>query len=111
MAAFSVTFDYLCPFARIANEVVLRALAAGADHQVDFRAFSLSQVHLGEGEQPVWLAEQPPSPGGALWAWAPAPPPRTAAPPPPPPGGGAAPRLRSCRPGPRPAPPPARRWR
>src|SRR5919197_5714504 len=61
MAAFSVTFDYLCPFARIANEVVLRALAAGADHQVDFRAFSLSQVHLGEGEQPVWLAEQPPS--------------------------------------------------
>src|SRR5919204_5143399 len=61
MAAFAVTFDYLCPFARIANEVVLRALDAGAGHQVDFRAFSLSQVHLGEGEQPVWLAEQPPS--------------------------------------------------
>ncbi|HYY81962.1 MAG TPA: DsbA family protein [Actinomycetes bacterium] len=61
MSRFAITFDYLCPFARIANEVVLRALRAGAPHEVEFRAFSLSQVHLEDGEQPVWSAERPPS--------------------------------------------------
>jgi predicted DsbA family dithiol-disulfide isomerase len=61
MTRVTVTFDYLCPFARIANEVVLRALRAGAPHEVDFRAFSLSQAHTEEGDEPVWRAERPPS--------------------------------------------------
>ena len=51
---FVITHDYLCPFARNAAEVVVRALETGAPFQPDFRAFSLSQVHLEEGEAPVW---------------------------------------------------------
>jgi hypothetical protein len=59
---FAITHDYLCPFARNAAEVVVRALQDGAPYQVDFRAFSLSQVHLEEGERPVWEpAESAPS--------------------------------------------------
>jgi hypothetical protein len=51
---FAITHDYLCPFARNAAEVVVRALETGDPFEVDFRAFSLSQVHLEEGEAPVW---------------------------------------------------------
>jgi protein-disulfide isomerase-like protein with CxxC motif len=61
MRRFTITFDYLCPFARNASEVVIRALDAGAPFEVDFRAFSLSQAHLDEGARPVWEAERPPS--------------------------------------------------
>ena len=61
MRRFTITFDYLCPFARNASEVVIRALEAGAPFEVDFRAFSLSQAHLEEGARPVWEAERPPS--------------------------------------------------
>jgi DSBA-like thioredoxin domain len=61
MRRFTITFDYLCPFARNASEVVIRALEAGAPYEVDFRAFSLSQAHLEEGARPVWEAERPPS--------------------------------------------------
>lgn len=57
MTRFAVNFDYLCPFAYIANDLTIRALRDGADHQVDFVAFSLSQVHLEEGATPVWEAE------------------------------------------------------
>ena len=45
MKAFSLNFDYRCPFARNANEHVLAALAAGADWQVSFRGFSLTAAH------------------------------------------------------------------
>jgi len=51
---FALTFDYLCPFARIASETALMALEAGDDHQLDLRAFSLTQVHLEDGAPPVW---------------------------------------------------------
>jgi hypothetical protein len=61
---FSITFDYLCPFAAIANEAVVMALRDGADHEVDFRAFSLGQVHLDEGDPPVW--ERPDGVSGVL---------------------------------------------
>jgi protein-disulfide isomerase-like protein with CxxC motif len=64
MTRFAVTYDYLCPFARIANEVVLKALDGSADHDVSFRPFSLSQVHLEEGDTPVWQTE--PRPSGVL---------------------------------------------
>lgn len=56
---FGVTFDYLCPFARNANEAVLSGIAAGEGWDVTFRPFSLSQVHVGEGEPPVWDRETP----------------------------------------------------
>lgn len=53
-ARFSVNFDYRCPFARNANEHVVAALDGGAPWQVDFLPFSLSQVHVPDGEPPVW---------------------------------------------------------
>jgi protein-disulfide isomerase-like protein with CxxC motif len=64
MTKFAITYDYLCPFARIANEIVIQALKDGADHEVAFHSFSLSQVHLEEGETPVWHTE--PRPSGVL---------------------------------------------
>lgn len=57
---FSITYDYLCPFARNANEHVLDSLAAGADWDVAFVPFSLSQVHAGDDGKPdVWDREDP----------------------------------------------------
>lgn len=47
--AFAVTFDYRCPFARVAHEHVLDGLAAGADWDVQFVPFSLSAV-----KEPTW---------------------------------------------------------
>ena len=55
---FHITFDYLCPFARIANETVVTALEDGADWEVGFRAFSLSQTKVAEGEPAVWERPQ-----------------------------------------------------
>ena len=60
-ARFALTFDYLCPFARIANETVAEALEDGVGWDVEFRPFSLSQVHIHDGEPDVWDRE----PGGA----------------------------------------------
>lgn len=52
--AFSVTWDYRCPFARLAHEHVLAGLVAGAPWEVTFVPFSLGQVHVGEGEADIW---------------------------------------------------------
>ena len=46
---FAVTFDYRCPFARIAHEHVLDGLAGGADWDVRFVPFSLSAA-----KDPTW---------------------------------------------------------
>lgn len=54
MLRFIVTYDYLCPFARNANEAVLSALAGGKAWEVSFRPFSLNQVHVHEGDPSVW---------------------------------------------------------
>ncbi len=51
---FAVTYDYRCPFARIAHDHVTTGLLGGADWQVTFLPFSLSQVHVEEGEPAVW---------------------------------------------------------
>jgi 2-hydroxychromene-2-carboxylate isomerase len=51
---FAVTWDYRCPFARIAHEHVLEALHGGADWDVTFVPFSLGQVHVAEGEPDIW---------------------------------------------------------
>lgn len=51
---FSINFDYRCPFARNAHEHVLDALECGADLDVTFKGFSLSQVHVEEGGTSVW---------------------------------------------------------
>jgi 2-hydroxychromene-2-carboxylate isomerase len=54
MTSFAVTWDYRCPFARNAHEHVLAGLADGADWDVTFVPFSLGQVHVAEGDPPVW---------------------------------------------------------
>jgi len=53
---FTVTYDYLCPFARNANEAIVEALQDGADWSVAFRPFSLSQNHNGPDDIDVWDA-------------------------------------------------------
>ncbi|HET9691660.1 MAG TPA: DsbA family protein [Acidimicrobiales bacterium] len=54
MTSFAVTWDYRCPFARNAHDHLLTALEAGADWQVEFRAFSLDQPHVADGEPSVF---------------------------------------------------------
>jgi hypothetical protein len=51
---FAVTWDYRCPFARNAHEAVVNGLRGGRDWDVRFWPFSLDQVHVEEGETPVW---------------------------------------------------------
>ncbi|MBM3674131.1 MAG: protein-disulfide isomerase [Actinobacteria bacterium] len=58
----AVTFDYRCPFARNGHEAVVNAMRDGADLDVRFLPFSLDQVHVEEGEAPVW--ERDPSTWG-----------------------------------------------
>ena len=54
LPAFSVTWDYLCPFARNAHEHLVEALRGGAEWDVTFTPFSLMQAHVEEGGTPVW---------------------------------------------------------
>ncbi|GGI09090.1 DsbA family protein [Egicoccus halophilus] len=63
---FGITFDYLCPFARNANEHVVTALRAGADWDVDFVPYSLAQGHVEEGQPDVWELEDPDTASGIL---------------------------------------------
>jgi 2-hydroxychromene-2-carboxylate isomerase len=52
--SFAITYDYRCPFARVAHEHVLDALAAEADWEVAFTPFSLGQAHVEDGQPDVW---------------------------------------------------------
>ncbi|MGH9303881.1 MAG: DsbA family protein [Acidimicrobiales bacterium] len=49
-----MTFDYRCPFARNAHEHVLSALEGGAPFSVSFVPFSLSQMHVEDGQPSVF---------------------------------------------------------
>jgi protein-disulfide isomerase-like protein with CxxC motif len=63
-SSFALTFDYLCPFARNANEFVVAGLRAGAAWDVTFTPFSLAQNGVREGEPDVWDAEDPTTAAG-----------------------------------------------
>jgi hypothetical protein len=52
--SFAVTWDYRCPFARIAHKHVVAALRDGADLDVTWVPFSLKQAHVGDDEPDVW---------------------------------------------------------
>lgn len=52
--SFAVTWDYRCPYARNVHEHVITALGAGSDWDVSFVPFSLSQVHVEEGQPDAW---------------------------------------------------------
>jgi predicted DsbA family dithiol-disulfide isomerase len=49
-----VTFDYRCPFAYNGNLAVINAIRGGSDIAFRFVPFSLDQVHVPEGEPPMW---------------------------------------------------------
>jgi hypothetical protein len=52
--SFALTYDYRCPFARNVHEHVVAGLRGGAEWDVDFAPFTLSQIHTEEGDLPVW---------------------------------------------------------
>jgi hypothetical protein len=54
LSSFAVTWDYRCPFARNAHDHIVTALQGGTDWDVRFVPFSLNQVHVAEGDPPVW---------------------------------------------------------
>lgn len=58
--SFAITYDYLCPFARIANETLVDMLESGADYEVTFTPFSLTQNHRADGDPAVWDPGQSP---------------------------------------------------
>ncbi len=64
--SFQITFDYLCPFARNANEHVIEGLRSGADWDVRFLPFSLAQGHVEEGDPDVWDRAEPDAASGVL---------------------------------------------
>lgn len=54
MSAFSLSYDYRCPFAKNIHLHVVAALRAGAEYAVTFVPWSLSQGHRPEGAPDVW---------------------------------------------------------
>lgn len=64
--SFGITFDYLCPFARNANEHVIAGLRAGADWDVSFVPYSLAQGHVPDGAPAIWEHDDPNAASGIL---------------------------------------------
>jgi protein-disulfide isomerase-like protein with CxxC motif len=56
---FILTYDYLCPFARNANEHAVTALRSGVGMEITFLPFSLAQSHVEEGEPAIWGSKNP----------------------------------------------------
>lgn len=63
---FGLTFDYLCPFARNANEFVLTALTAGAPFDVTFTPFSLAAGHFDDGSKAFFASPDNDNASGVL---------------------------------------------
>ncbi len=53
-ATFGITYDYLCPFARNANEHVVTGIRHGAPWDVDFAPLSLTQLKAAEAGTARW---------------------------------------------------------
>lgn len=54
MISFDLSFDYRCPFAKNIHLHAVDALRAGADFDVTFVPWTLSQGHRAEGAPDVW---------------------------------------------------------
>ena len=54
MQSFDLSFDYRCPFAKNMHLHVITALRAGADLNVTFMPWSLSQGSRADGAPDVW---------------------------------------------------------
>lgn len=69
--SFTITWDYLCPFARNLHLAVLAGLEEGKDWDVRFQAFSLNQSHADEDAVAHWDRPIDEAGGGVralLWA-------------------------------------------
>lgn len=55
---FALTWDYRCPYGRIAHDHVVTGLRAGADWDVTFLPFCLGQSHVEDGMPDVWDAPE-----------------------------------------------------
>ena len=56
--SIGVTFDYRCPFAYNGNLAVINAIRGGSDVEFRFVPFSLDEVHVDEGEAPMWERDE-----------------------------------------------------
>ncbi len=54
MTSFGLSYDYRCPFAKNIHLHVVSALAAGADFEVEFIPWTMSQGHRAPGAVDVW---------------------------------------------------------
>jgi hypothetical protein len=54
MTSFGLTYDYRCPFAKNIHLHVVRALAAGADFDVEFLPWTMSQGYRDPDAPDVW---------------------------------------------------------
>lgn len=54
MTSFGLTYDYRCPFAKNIHLHVARALAAGADFNVEFIPWTMSQGYRAPDAPDVW---------------------------------------------------------
>ncbi len=54
LRSFSITYDYLCPFARNANETVVEMLNEGVAYDVAFVPFSLTENHRQDRDVHQW---------------------------------------------------------
>ena len=52
--SFAITWDYRCPYGRIAHNHVITGLQAGAPWDVTFLPFCLGQGHVEPGFPPIW---------------------------------------------------------
>lgn len=52
--SFGLTWDYRCPYGRIAHDHVVTGLLGGADWNVTFLPFCLGQPHVEPGMPPIW---------------------------------------------------------
>lgn len=54
MTSFGLSYDYRCPFAKNIHLHVVRALAAGADFDVEFIPWTMGQGYRVDGAPDVW---------------------------------------------------------
>jgi len=54
VTTFGLSYDYRCPFAKNIHLHVLTALATGADFEVEFIPWTMSQGHRAPGAPDVW---------------------------------------------------------
>lgn len=52
--SFAITWDYRCPYGRIAHDHIVHGLRAGAEWDVTFVPFCLGQSHVEEGMPDIW---------------------------------------------------------